>query len=325
MEPASPTSVDDEGGRHEVVICIPADLMSEEPLIPRDAELPTTSPQAAAKEEDAEVAREPALDAETKVATCSFISIEEGFAATMGDDEDDSSLRERIREKCAASTGLPASQIELFELRPLDAAPSATTGGVHIGVRIKESPSSARVSPPPSPQPQSMGLSVAIPSPTNMSVRILEEHSEMQRDIIKDQLDVIAQRTMEVKMWEEKAKRAQTTNDRYKSEYTNLQLLLQKSERQWREGQTALDKLKEDFRSLCTDISDQSRQIADQEDLLFTKFDLSSPDERLGYLNAETRKNLGSKNLSTLIKVLESPDALATLERLTAGTPASSY
>ena len=144
----------------------------------------------------------------------------------------------------------------------------------------------------------------------------LRAQTELQSDIIREQVDLIAQRTVEARQWEERAKVLESSNDKFKKEYSNLKMLLKKSESMWHQGQSALDKLKKEFQNLAVDISEQ-------EGLLFQKY--ASPDRRLAYINADTRRQVGSKSLSTLMKLLESPRTMEAVENLTSETSSRSW
>ena len=132
----------------------------------------------------------------------------------------------------------------------------------------------------------------------------------LHSEIIREHVELIAEKTMEARRWEFKAREMSQSNQKFKSQTQNLQRLLAKSELMWRKGQDALDSLKADFKALSVDIKDN-------EKLLWKKFDLTSPDKRLEHMNASTRKQLGSKNLSTLVKLLENQAALDMIEKLT--------
>ena len=60
-------------------------------------------------------------------------------------------------------------------------------------------------------------------------------------------------------------------------------------------------------------------QLAEQEDLLYKKLEPVSPGP-IGNMTEGTRRSLGSKNLKTLMRLLESPSAMDALEKMTEQT-----
>ncbi|QDZ19969.1 hypothetical protein HOP50_03g24870 [Chloropicon primus] len=324
--------MEEERERHDVVLCMD-DLTSDEPLIPRPGS-GQTSPSSNAAIEGGGVEGEGGRAGEDrsgdrpagKVATCSWMSLEDAFTISgKGEDLNGEGLRKRVSELC----GVSDSDFELYELRPLRGGDKSSDDGgrVRIGVRLNPSegrtPSTSplvtripRVEdfvPASPPQPRSQ------PSGASASVQVLREHAELQREVIKDQMEELAQKTVEVNEWKAKAKDVVEANENLGKKFTSLQNLLRKSDEQWREGKVALTKIREEFKRLSSNIETQDRQLQDQEALLYKKFDLTSPDLRLSIMNSETRKTLGSKNLSTLMKLLENPETMETLERLNAG------
>ena len=298
---------------HEVVISIDdltSDLTSDSPgtssLNPGDRLV---------SQSDAETAGRGALPA-GKTATCSWLSLETAFTLTgEGSGLDEAALRRRVSVTC----GVSESDLELYELRPIDSrGPDGDAGDIHIGVRVRST-----CTPPATPPrglavvdvpTQLEGTPVASGEQQASPVRVLREHADLQRSIIKDQIEQLAQKTVEAKTWEQRTRAVEATNESLGNKLSSLRALIRRSEEQWEEGRSALSRLRQEFKSFSSSLGDQG-QLAEQEDLLYKKLELVSPGP-IGHMTEGTRRSLGSKNLKTLMRLLENPSAMDALEKM---------
>ncbi len=317
-----------EGGeqsKDEVVICI-SDLTSSEPLLMgeeavRDSSssyyVPSSIVQGSGEHAGgsgpAGAAREESEGGETHGrsqgdATCSFVT--HAFTlAREGRGEGGESLAQRALSECLSShtPGVRPSDLRLYELRPLKAGPCGgrasepDDGDVLIGIRVGDGSLST------------LGEAVGARAGGQEGPGGQREASlERLEALLREQERLIGEKTAEARRWRDKAEAMAGERQQVASNLTNVHRLLKKSEDQWLEGQTALDRLKGQFSALSSDISKQ-------EDLLFQKY--TSPDWKLAEVNQSTRKRLGSKKLASLVQLLESQGGgrpMALVDRLTA-------